>query len=64
MPKGVKGFQKGHIVSASTRGKISEALKRSIRVECDYCRCVFETKPSAYKRANRVHENPELMEEK
>lgn len=53
MPKGIKGFQKGHIVSASTRKKISEALKKSIRAECDYCHSVFETKPSAYKRKKR-----------
>lgn len=53
MPKGVKGFQKGHSTSPETRKKISEALKRRILAECDYCHHNFETTPSAFAKKNR-----------
>lgn len=53
MPKGIKGFQKGHSTSLETRRKISEALKRSVITKCDYCGIEFETKPSAYARKKR-----------
>lgn len=53
MPKGIKGFQKGHSVSQETRRKISEALKRSVIAKCDYCGIEFDTKPSAYAKKKR-----------
>ena len=54
MPKGVKGFVKGHEVSKETREKISKA-NRGIWVEfkCDYCKNPSEEKQSHYKRKKR-----------
>ena len=34
---GVKGFQKGHIVSKETRMKISKANDGNFFAKCDYC---------------------------
>ena len=34
---GVKGFQKGHTVSAETRAKISKANNGNFFGRCDYC---------------------------
>lgn len=53
MPKGVKGFQKGHTVSPETRLKISNALKRRVVAKCDYCHLEFETQPSAFAKKKR-----------
>lgn len=53
MPKGIKGFQKGHKTSKKTRQKISQALKRPYYYFCDYCGKKSVTKPSHYKKKKR-----------
>lgn len=53
MPKGVKGFQKGHTTSAETRAKISRALSKQTPIGCDYCHKVFMDKPSSIARKKR-----------
>lgn len=53
MPKGIKGFQKGHRHSEETKRKIGLANSRSISFKCDYCGKKSKTKSSAYARKNR-----------
>src|ERR1700761_2909956 len=50
MPKGIKGFQKGHVTSDETRRKIGDALRKSISFSCDYCGSERFTTPSKYAR--------------
>ena len=37
MPKGIKGFQKGHETSKETRKKIGDSLFKGVYYNCDYC---------------------------
>jgi 5-methylcytosine-specific restriction endonuclease McrA len=53
MPKGIKGFQKGHKVSKETRIKIGNANRRPYYFICDYCGKESITKLSAYNRKKR-----------
>jgi hypothetical protein len=50
---GVKGFQKGHIVSEETRAKISKANDGNFFGKCDYCGKEYHTKKSHYERGKR-----------
>ena len=50
---GVKGFQKGHIVSKETREKISKANNGNFFAKCDYCMKEYHTKKSAFERSKR-----------
>ena len=50
---GVKGFQKGHIVSEETRAKISKANNGNFFANCDYCRKEYHTKKSAFMKRKR-----------
>ena len=50
---GTKGFQKGHIVSAETRTKISKANDGNFFAKCDYCGEEYHTKKSAFLRTKR-----------
>lgn len=43
---GVKGFQKGHIVSDETRAKNSKANNGNFFGKCDYCGKQYHTKKS------------------
>lgn len=47
---GVKGFQKGHIVSEETRMKISKANDGNFFAKCDYCEKEYHTKKSHYEK--------------
>ncbi len=54
MPKGVKGFQKGHKHSEETKRKIGLANRGVwIKYHCDYCKKVNEEKISHYKKKKR-----------
>lgn len=54
MPKGIKGFQKGHKVSEKTRAKIGKANRGVwIKFDCDYCHRATEEKQSHYKKKKR-----------
>jgi len=54
MPKGIKGFQKGHEVSEETRRKIGLANRGVwINFKCDYCGKENEEKQSHYKKSKR-----------
>ncbi|MBA7646727.1 hypothetical protein ES703_54493 [subsurface metagenome] len=53
MPKGVKGFQKGHKTTKQTRQKIGNALRKSITFKCDYCSKQSITPPSHYKKKKK-----------
>lgn len=53
MPKGIKGFQKGHIPSEETKTKIGNANRRRIVFTCDYCKEDATTIPSDYKTKKR-----------
>ena len=50
---GVKGFQKGHIVSEETRVKISKANDGNFFGTCDFCGKKYHTKKSHYERRKR-----------
>lgn len=50
---GVKGFQKGHIVSVETRAKISKANSGNFFAKCDYCGKEYRTKASAFAKRKR-----------
>lgn len=50
---GVKGFQKGHIVSEETRAKISKANDGNFFTNCDYCGKKYHTKLSAFIKRKR-----------
>jgi transposase-like protein len=50
---GVKGFQKGHIVSDETRAKISKANNGNFFAMCDYCGKEYHTKKSAFVKRKR-----------
>lgn len=50
---GVKGFQKGHLVSKETREKISKANNGNFYVKCDYCDKEYHTKKSHYERTKK-----------
>ena len=50
---GVKGFQKGHIVSQETRAKISKANNGNFFAICDYCSKKYHTKLSAFVNRKR-----------
>lgn len=50
---GVKGFQKGHIVSKETRMKISKANDGNFFAKCDYCGEKYHTKKSHYEKSQR-----------
>ena len=50
---GVKGFQKGHIVSEETRAKISKANNGNFFAICDYCGKKYHTKKSAFIKRKR-----------
>ena len=51
--KGVKGFVKGHKHTKETRIKISKALSKKIKFNCDLCGLPCEDKPSQYARKKR-----------
>jgi len=54
MPKGIKGFQKGHEVSKETRIKIGLANRGIwIKFRCDYCGKENEEKQSHYRNSKR-----------
>lgn len=53
MPKGQKGFVKGHKHTQDTKNKISLKLSKSIFYNCDYCDKISFDKPSSYKRKKR-----------
>ena len=53
MPKGIKGFQKGHKHSEETKRKIGKALSNSIVFRCDYCKKEALSKPSHFSRKKR-----------
>lgn len=48
--KGVKGLQKGHKASGSTREKIGDALRKQIYGLCDYYHKPISDKPSHWHR--------------
>ncbi len=48
-----KGYQAGHDVSIETRLKISRALSRKIKFNCEFCKKQSESKPSAYYKKKR-----------
>ena len=50
---GVKGFQKGHLVSDETRAKISKANNGNFFAICDYCGKEYHTKKSAFAKRKR-----------
>lgn len=53
MPKGIKGYQLGHITTLDTRKKIGDANRRPFFFICDYCGKKGITKPSAHKNKKR-----------
>lgn len=53
MPKGIKGFLKGHKHNEATKIKIGNANRRPYYFNCDYCGKESITKPSAYKKKKR-----------
>ena len=53
MPKGIKGFIKGHKHSEKTKRKIGVANSNPYYYNCDYCNKRNRTKLSAYKKAKR-----------
>ncbi len=53
MPKGIKGFQKGHKHSQETKDKIGRANSNRVESECDMCGKVSLIKPSTKKRYKR-----------
>jgi len=53
MPKGIKGYIKGHITSIETRKKISKANKRPFYFNCSFCNKESITKLSAYKKKKK-----------
>ena len=50
MPKGIKGFKKGHKHSEETKKKIGNANRRQIKFLCAYCKKESFDRPSHYKR--------------
>lgn len=50
---GVRGGQKGHIVSEETRAKISKSNDGNFFAQCDYCEKVYHTKKSHYEKTKR-----------
>ena len=50
---GVKGFQKGHLVSDETRAKISKANNGNFFAICDYCGKEYHTQKSAFAKRKR-----------
>lgn len=53
MPKGVKGFQKGHKHSDETKKKIGLANENKIYFHCDYCGSLISDRVSSYKQKIR-----------
>jgi len=53
MPKGVKGFIKGHKHSEATKRKIGEANSNRVFFDCDYCGKRHSDKPSHFRRKRR-----------
>lgn len=54
MPKGIKGFKKGHKHSEETKKKIGLANRGNwIKFYCDYCGKEVEEKLSHYKKSKR-----------
>lgn len=53
MPKGIKGFQKGHKHSEEVKKKIGDANSRQIYFKCDYCGKESSDRPSHYARRKR-----------
>jgi len=53
MPKGSKGFQRGHETSVETRRKIGDANRRPFPFICDYCGEQAITTLAVYKKKNR-----------
>lgn len=51
--KGVKGFRVGHKHSTETKLKISKALSKKVKFNCDMCGIESEDKPSSYDRKIR-----------
>ncbi|MEG1495452.1 MAG: hypothetical protein RRZ84_07840 [Romboutsia sp.] len=51
--KGIKGFQKGRIVSQETRDKIGQANNGNFYGTCDYCSKVYHTQQSHYQKRKR-----------
>src|SRR3972149_9096466 len=54
MPKGIKGFIKGHKHSEETKRKIGLANRGIwIKYKCDYCKKECEEKESHFKKSKR-----------
>lgn len=54
MPKGVKGFQKGHVPSEETKRKIGLSNKGVwIEFQCDFCKKENTQKQSAFNKQKR-----------
>ena len=53
MPKGIKGFQKGHKHSDEIKKKIGDANRKQIYFNCDYCGKLSSDRPSHYIKKNR-----------
>jgi len=53
MPKGIKGFQKGHKHSQETKEKIGNANKKQVLFNCEYCGKESSDRPSHFDRKKR-----------
>ena len=53
MPKGIKGFIKGHKHGEETKRKIGLANSDNFMCSCDSCRVMFKTRKSHFNRKKR-----------